>query len=66
MEYKISVLSYALGPPTPFPVRNGSPPSVFLLPVCIARLHSLVGDLNRFQFEANEKVDKIYFFPEIL
>ncbi len=29
--------------PHPFPVRNGFPLSVFLLPVCIARLHSLAG-----------------------
>jgi hypothetical protein len=102
----------------PFPVRNVSPLSVFLLPVCLARLHSLVGegaggpksydskeilvhsilyecfgsgsgririilpdpypdrewhpghadpdqaDPNRFQFQANEKGDKLYFFPK--
>ncbi len=42
--YRVSVLSYDLGPITPFPVRNGSPLSVFLLSVCIARLHSLAGE----------------------
>ncbi len=38
------MLPYDLGPPTLFPVRNGSPLSVFLHPVCIARHHLLAGE----------------------